>query len=227
MPMQALCETIEQGTGIKMSRISPQSREGASPEVVEAYAKIFGDRDPAVQPGTSTGTPGDWWTTWGRVPGILDVFGHYGGSTVDPKLKSIAIIRTGYGCQSQFVFSQHCKLGRMVGLAEDKIAAIPYWGVSDAFDANERAILAYVDATIFENGRVHDRVFDALRSFLDEEQILMLTYAINMYRLHATTTRALKMEYDNVPDRIVEIPSPDTPGVVQDWQSWQWAKSKD
>jgi alkylhydroperoxidase family enzyme len=212
---------------MKMSRISPQLREDASPSVLEAYERIFGQREPATEPGTSTGTPGDWWTTWGRVPGILDVFGQFTGSTVDPKLKSIAIIRTGYGCQSQFVFSQHCKMGRAVGLAEEKIAAIPYWGVSDVFDANERAILAYVDATIFENGRVHDQVFDALRVFLDEEQILMLTYAINMYRFHATTTRALKMEYDNVPDRIVEIPSPSTAGSVQDWQSWQWAERKD
>lgn len=206
-----------------MSRISPQPREGASPSVREAYEKIFGERDPVAEPGTSTGTPGDWWTTWGRVPGILDLFGSYTGSTVDPKLKSVALIRIGYGCQSQFVYSQHCKVGRIVGLSEEKIAAIPYWGISDVFDANERAILSYVDATIFEDGRVHDKVFDALKTFLDEEQILMLTYTINMYRFHATTTRALKMEYDNVPDRIVEIPSPKEAGAVQDWQSWQWA----
>ncbi|MFM8906312.1 MAG: hypothetical protein ACKOIZ_01655, partial [Actinomycetota bacterium] len=23
---------------------------------------VFGDRDPVAQPGTATGTPGDWWT---------------------------------------------------------------------------------------------------------------------------------------------------------------------
>lgn len=205
-----------------MSRIAPQPREGASPSVLEAYEKIFGERDPVAEPGTSTGTPGDWWTTWGRVPGILDLFGSYTGSTVDPKLKSVALIRIGYGCQSQFVYSQHCKVARAVGLSEEKIAAVPYWGVSNVFDANERAILAYVDATIFENGRVHDQVFDALRTFLDEEQILMLTYTINMYRFHATTTRALKMEYDNVPDRIVEIPMPEKSGEVQDWLGWHW-----
>jgi alkylhydroperoxidase family enzyme len=201
-----------------MARISPQPRDGADPKVLEAYNKIFGDeRDPLTDPGTSTGTPGDWWTAWAREPGILDAFGAYTGSTLDPKLKSLATIRTGYGCQSLFVYSQHCKFARFVGVAEEKIEAVPYWSISEAFDAKERAILAYVDATIFENGRVHDRVFNALKAFLPDEQILMLTYHINMYRLHATTTRALQLEYDNVPDRIVEIPTPEAKNAVQDW----------
>lgn len=201
-----------------MPRIAPQPRAGADPKVLEAYNKVFGEgRDPLEEPGTSTGTPGDWWTTWAREPGILDAFNAYSSANLDPKLKSIATMRTGYAGQSLFVFSQHCKLGRFVGLPEEKIAAIPYWTISDAFDANERAILAYVDATVLENGRVHDRVFEALKVFLSDEQILTLTYTINMYRFHATTTRALRLEYDNVPDRIVEIPSPQEKGAVQDW----------
>jgi alkylhydroperoxidase family enzyme len=208
-----------------MSRIAPQGRDGATPAVAAAYDKFFGEGvDPVTEPGTSTGTPGDWWTTWARVPGILDALHHFTGSTVDMKLKTLAIMRTGFGCQSQFVFSQHCKVARVVGIDEEKIAAIPYWQISEAYDANERAVLAYADAMIFENGRVHDRLFAALCGFLSEEQVLMLTHAINMYRFHATTTRALRMEYDNVPERIVEIPAPETPGEVQDWLSWDWAR---
>lgn len=46
----------------------------------------------------------------------------------------------------------------------------------------------------------------------------MLNYNVNMYRLHATTTRALKMEYDNVDERITEIASPAEPYTVQDWR---------
>lgn len=208
-----------------MSRIAPQARDGAAPSVIAAYDKFFGEgKDPAVQPGTTTGTPGDWWTTWARVPGILDALNHFTGSTVDMRLKTLGIMRTGYGCQSQFVYSQHCKVARVVGIDENKIRDIPCWQISDVYDATERAVLAYADAMIFENGRVHDRLFAALRAAFNEEQILMLTHALNMYRFHATTTRALKMEYDNVPERIVEIPVPEAPGTVQDWQSWEWAR---
>ena len=194
-----------------MPRIAPLSRADAPPEIVKRYDEVFGEcRDPVAEPGTSTGTPGDWWTTWARVPGILSAFSAYSyrNAPLDPALRELAIIRTGYARQSQFVFSQHCKVGRKNGLTDEKIAAIPYWTVAEVFSPLERAILTYVDGQILEGGRVHDKVFEILKAHLSDEEILILTYLTNAYALHATSTRALRLEYDNVPERIVEIPAP-------------------
>src|SRR6185312_3950396 len=194
-----------------MTRIAPLPRADAPPEIVKRYDEVFGEgRDPVAEPGTPTGTPGDWWTTWVRVPGILSAFSAYSyrNAPLDPVLRELAIIRTGYARQSQFVFSQHCKVGRKNGLADEKIAAIPYWTVAEVFSPLERAVLAYVDGQIPEDGRVHDKVFEILKGHLSDEEILILTYLINAYALHATSTRALRLEYDNVPERIVEIPAP-------------------
>jgi len=194
-----------------MTRIAPLPRADAPPEIAKRYDEVFGEsRDPVAQPGTSTGTPGDWWTTWARVPGILSAFSAYSyrSAPLDPALRELAIIRTGYARQSQFVFSQHCKVGRKNGLPDAKIAAIPYWTVAEVFSPLERAVLAYVDGQILEGGRVHDKVFEILKAHLSDEEILILTYLINAYALHATSTRALRLEYDNVPERVVEIPAP-------------------
>jgi alkylhydroperoxidase family enzyme len=194
-----------------MTRIAPLLRTDAPSEIVKRYDEVFGEgRDPVAQPGTPTGTPGDWWTTWARVPGILSAFSAYSyrNAPLDPTLRELAIIRTGYARQSQFVFSQHCKVGRRNGLTDEKIAAIPYWTVAEVFSPLERAVLAYVDGQILEGGRVHDKVFEILKAHLSDEEILILTYLINAYALHATSTRALRLEYDNVPERIVEIPAP-------------------
>ncbi len=194
-----------------MTRIAPLPRADAPPEIVKRYDEMFGEgRDPVAHPGTPTGTPGDWWTAWARVPAILSAFSAYSyrNAPLDPALRELAIIRTGYARQSQFVFSQHCKVGRKNGLPDEKIAAIPYWTVADVFSPLERAVLAYVDGQILEGGRVHDKVFAILKAHLSDEEILILTYLINAYALHATSTRALRLEYDNVPERIVEIPAP-------------------
>ncbi|MDH3644597.1 MAG: carboxymuconolactone decarboxylase family protein, partial [Gammaproteobacteria bacterium] len=43
----------------------------------------------------------------------------------------------------------------------------------------------------------------------DDEEILELTYITCMYEMHATMSRALQLEYDNVPERIAEIPAPE------------------
>lgn len=207
-----------------MPRISPQPRDGAAENVLASYDHAFGaGRDPISHPGTVTGTPGSWYTTWGRAPAIMASFTAQPASTLDPKLRTLATIRTGYVRQSQFVFSQHCKVARIVGVPEAKIAAVPYWTVSHVYEPVERAVLAFTDGMAMEGGRVHDHVFALLRGLMSEEDILALSYQINMYCLHAATCRALKMEYDDVPERIVEIPRPNEPGV-QDWRSWHWAE---
>lgn len=197
-----------------MPRVKSVPRAEAAPEVLPLYEQMFGDRDPVAEPGTATGTRGDWWTVWAQVPGILKAFSAYPmkEAPLDPQLRELAIVRTGYARASQFVFSQHCKAARREGVAEEKIRAVPYWTVADCFTPLERAVLAYVDGQILEGGRVHDEVFERLRRALPEEHILMLTYFINMYQLHATATRALRLEYDDVPERVVEIPAPDTAG---------------
>ncbi len=207
-----------------MSRISPLTREDAPEDIQQLYDRVFGEgRDPVASPGTSTGTPGDWYTTWARTPEILSVFSAVKDVPLEPAHKSLALMRTGYVCQSQFVYSQHCKLARINGVAEQQIRDLPCWTISSAFSANERQILAYTDAMLLEGGRVHDALFSSLKETLTEEQILSLSFFVNLYALHARTCRALRMEYDNVPDRIVEIPKPEQPGV-QDWRDAKWAE---
>jgi alkylhydroperoxidase family enzyme len=203
-----------------MPRISPLSRAAAPPEIAALYDQIFGaGRDPVASPGTATGTPGDWWTTWARAPDILSVFTSYsyGNAALDAGLRSLALMRTGYVCESQFVFSQHSKGARVSKVPEEKIRAVPYWMISDVFTPRERAVLAYVDALAIQNGRVHDKIFAAVSEHLGNQQVLELTYFVNLYILHSQTCRSLRMEYDNVPERLVEIPAPAQPGV----QSWR------
>jgi alkylhydroperoxidase family enzyme len=209
-----------------MSRLTPVPRAKAPPEMIAHYDRVFGaGRDPVAEPGSATGTPGDWWTVWAQTPGILAAFSAYpmAQAPLEPRLRELAIMRTGYARGSQFVFSQHCKSARNAGVDEAKIAAIPYWTISDVFEPVERAVLAYADGLILEGGRVHDRVFEALRAHLPEDHILMLTYFVNMYALHATSTKALRLEYDNVPERVVEIPAPEA-GGVQNWRDPAWAE---
>ena len=69
-------------------------------------------------------------------------------------------------------------------------------------------MLAYTDALVLDGGRVPDRLFEQLKSFLSDEQILEFTYVTMTYELHATMCRALRLEYDDVDERVVEIPAP-------------------
>lgn len=197
-----------------MPRLRQVSRSEASPEVNAAYTRIFGDRDPVAEPGTATGTPGNWWTVFALVPDILvhaqDGFSLFNSRRrmLTPYFRELAITRTGFISGSQFVFSQHCKAARAARIPEEKLGAIPAWIASSALDDADRAVLAYTDELVLQDGRIQAATFAALQSYLPDEAILELTYAVAMYRLHATVCRALRLEYDDIDERIVEIAAP-------------------
>jgi hypothetical protein len=82
------------------------------------YDFLFGERDPVAEPGTATGTPGNWWTVFALVPDVLDHavagFRVYGSKRrqLDPKLRELGMTRAGYARGSQFVFSRlSCRSG--------------------------------------------------------------------------------------------------------------------
>ncbi len=179
------------------------------------YSFLFGDRDPVEEPGTASGTPGDWWTVFALVPDAFDhttagfQFYRSPDRQLDPKLRELGQTRAGWTVGSQFVFSQHCKACRDVGFTDEQVAAIPSWSVANCWSPAERAVLAYTDCLTLQHGRVPDALFDELTNHLSDEEILEFTYTTCTYAMHATMTKALRLEYDDVDDRVVEVPDPE------------------
>ncbi len=185
--------------------------EVSDPRVAATYAYIFGDKDPVADPGTATGSPGDWWTTFAASP---DVFAHCLSGfalyrdperRLDPILRELGQTRAGWLRQSNFVYSQHRKSCRGLGMDEAKIDAIASWEVSALFEPAERAVLAYTDGLVGANGRVSDAVFVELQAHLSDEEIIEFTYITAWYAMHADISKALRLEWDDVDDPIREI----------------------
>lgn len=80
-------------------------------------------------------------------------------------------------------------------------SSITRWRASDS-----------TDALVLQAGRVADSIFDVLRKELTDEEILEFSYVIGTYAMHATLSRALRLEYDDVDERVVEIPARDARG---------------
>jgi alkylhydroperoxidase family enzyme len=199
-----------------MPRLKQISRDEVHEGGRKIYEMLFGDRDPVTQPGTATGTPGNWWTVFANVPDCFDhavagfAFYRSRNRKISMQLRELGQLRAGYARGSRFVFSQHCKAARAVGHSEEKIRAIKGWQVATCFSPLERAVLAYTDCLVLQGGRVPDDVFEALRAGLSDVEILELTYTTCMYDMHAVMSRALRLEYDDVDDPITEVPAPES-----------------
>jgi alkylhydroperoxidase family enzyme len=189
--------------------------EAEAPIVTTMYELLFEDRDPVTQPGTATGTPGDWWTAFANVPDVLEHavngFGLYQSPRrkLDPVLRELGQTRAGYAAGSQFVFSQHCKSLRALGVSEERIAAVAHWPAAECFSRVERLVLGYTDCLVYDLGRVPDALFDALKAELGDEATLELTYITALYLQHAVMSRALRTEFDDVDERITEVAAPE------------------
>lgn len=202
-----------------MPRIKQMPLSGVHENGKKYYEAIFEGRDPVKEPGTRSGSVGDWWTTIALRPYIFDHAAKHMemyGLMVDkspselcPKARELAITRSTYLVGSQFCYSQHCKGARSVGLTDEQVAAIPHWNVVDIWTPKERAILAYADAVTTGLGRVPDGVFDELKKHMSDEDIMELTYHIAGYIMHSIFTKSLRLEFDNVPERVVEVPVPE------------------
>ncbi len=198
-----------------MPRLKQAGREAENPYANAIFDMLFGDRDPIKEPGTETGTPGNWWTVFNIVPDAFnhttDGFRFYRDPNrkIDPLLRELGQIRAGYTVGSQFVFSQHCKASRDVGMTEEQIEAIPNWAAATCFNQVERTLLAYTDCLVLERGRVPEALFDELKKHLSDEEILEFTYITCTYMMHAIMSRALRLEYDDRDDPCVEIAAPE------------------
>ncbi len=140
-----------------------------------------------------------------RLEADDDDQGHW---VVNVRKGGTSSVRVSLHSGSRFVFSRHCKAARAVGLDEARIVAVPHWQTVDVFTAAERAVLAYTDCLVLDGGRTPDGVFAALKSHLSDDEILELTYVTTLYEMHATICRALRLEYDDVEERVTEVVAP-------------------
>ena len=122
-----------------MPRLRQVSRDETDDELtLQMYDQLFGpDRDPVAEPGTATGrratggpcspsSPTSCATACAASPSTA---ARSGCST--RRCASSARPAAGWLRGSQFVFSQHCKSCRTVGISEEQIAAIPTWSVAE------------------------------------------------------------------------------------------------
>jgi len=198
-----------------MPRLREVPKAEADPSILPLYKLLFGDRDPVAEPGTATGTSGDWWTVFANSPEALahaaQGFAYYRSPKrkLDPILRELGQTWAGWATGSQFVFSQHCKSLRGLAYPEEKIEALPTWQTATCYTAKERLVLAYADRLVMHQGRVPDPLFDALKAEFSDEEIMELTYTTCMYLMHAVMSRALRTEFDDRDDAVTEVAAPE------------------
>ena len=102
---------------------------------------------------------------------------------LEPSLRELAIIRVGRLSRAAYEVFQHERIGREVGVTEDKIAALRDATIeAPVFSDNERAVLRFADDVV-RNVRASDKTLKAVQAFLTPGALVELTLTIGYYMM--------------------------------------------
>lgn len=144
------------------------------------------------------------------APGFLKMGGAIlRESKLDPQLRELAIIRVGILSGASYEVHQHKRVGKSVGLSDEKIAALESNPQSDAFSALEKLVLRYTEEVV-KNVKASDALFNELLAKLDGRRMAELTLTIGFYMLVSRFLENFEVEIEAEPvvsDRPVKYSS--------------------
>lgn len=120
-----------------MARVPYRTRQDAGPDGEAVWERLERERK---QP------TGHVFRALANAPALLDAFLSYAnalrdGSTLDPKLRELAILVVGQATRSEYEVAHHIPFARRAGVTESQLATIASFESSEAFDATERAVM--------------------------------------------------------------------------------------
>lgn len=102
---------------------------------------------------------------------------------LDPVLRELAILRVGRLSRAAYEVFQHERIGRSVGVTDDKITALRDATIdSPVFSDQEKSVLRFADDVV-RNVRASDRNLKAVEAFLSRGALVELTLTIGYYMM--------------------------------------------
>ena len=123
--------------------------------------------------------------TMAREPDAAQAFLAWGGyvlserNDLSPRLRELAILRTGYNCGSGYEFAQHTRVGLGAGLSEGEIAAVKRPVADGEWTALEAALLTACDE-LHTRQFVRDASWAALAELGDKAR-MDLVFTVGQY----------------------------------------------
>ena len=135
-------------------------------------------------------------------PGMARAFGVMGqyiryGSTLDPRLRELAILQVGWTARSPYEWSHHVKIGFDFGVTEADVRALIADSAGERTELGEaeRAVLAAARHLTTE-AALTDAQFASLRRHLSEADLVELLVVIGFYACVVRVLASLQIDVE-------------------------------
>ena len=113
--------------------------------------------------------------------------------SLDPVLRELAITRTGILCDAEYEVVAHKRIGKGVGVSDEKNDALEEGADSDVFTDLEKAVLRFTDDVV-KNERPSDETFNPLAEQLSKTDLVELYLAIGFYIMTSKFLRTFDVD---------------------------------
>ena len=140
--------------------------------------------------------------TFARNPVALKAFLGWGNyilserNSLPPRLREIAILRTGFRCMAGYEFARHVPIGMRAGLSEAEIAAIKRDAADGPWNAGERALLMATDELVADHF-VSDATWAALIASFSEQQAMDVVFTVGQYTMVSMFLNSAGVQLDD------------------------------
>jgi 4-carboxymuconolactone decarboxylase len=130
---------------------------------------------------------------------LTRVFSAYlNNGVLDPELREIVILRVGHLRRSRYEVVNHVRAARVVGMSDERIAALEPGNSLDVFSDAERDVIQYVDELI-RHGEVSDPTFDRLSQAMEVSALIEHTVVVGVYTMVSQICAAFELELEETP----------------------------
>lgn len=117
-------------------------------------------------------------------------------NSLPPRLREMAILRTGYRCGAGYEWSRHVPIGKAAGLTDDDIAAIKQNSAGPRWSAGDRAILDAADELVRDQF-ISEGVWTALVDELGEKSVLDVIFTVGQYTMVSMFLNSVGVQLDD------------------------------
>jgi alkylhydroperoxidase family enzyme len=129
---------------------------------------------------------------------------------LEPRLRELAILATGYAQASGYEFSHHLKVSKDFGITDDDIRAVidEHGGNASGLPPLERAVIAAANQLTVD-GVIEEVIWQALAAELSRDRMIELVLLISFYNHFARVMAALEVDIEPEYQKLmVDYPPP-------------------
>jgi 4-carboxymuconolactone decarboxylase len=121
---------------------------------------------------------------------------HGSSNTLGLRERELAVLRTGYLCQSGYEWAQHVRIAREMGFSSAEIDAVKIGATADNWSSEDAAILTACDE-LHSDQFVSDDTWALLSRFLGEQQRMDLVFTVGQYTLVSMFLNSFGVQLDD------------------------------